>query len=104
MEPTFDRNGDPTDATLEVIQYWNMHDFEGLAKYVCAAWSCDYGLFALTHDEAGRFVLKLVTGGWSSNESIIVAMRLNVAWWMINWEMSKRGGAHRFEQPDWIGI
>ena len=91
MRATFDGDGYPSDETLEAITNWNGDDYEGLARFACDAWNNDYGLFV--YEEAH---LKLVTGGWSGNESVISAMRANLVWWMLFWYLSKRGGSYEF--------
>jgi len=88
---TFDGDGYPSEETLEAITEWKSDDYEGLARFVCGAWNNDYGLFV--YEEVH---LKLVTGGWSGNESVISAMRANLVWWMLFWHLSKRGGSHEF--------
>ena len=97
MRATFDASGDPTDETLTIIEGWPMNDYEGLARFVCDTWNNDYGLFTYSEE---RF--KLVTGGWSGNESVIAAMMGNSLWWYMYWSMSKRGGLYEFE-PQVVG-
>lgn len=93
--PTFDKDGYPTDETLSIIETWNFRDFDGLVDYVTEAWS-DYGT-AYIHEAEGKYIeLQLTTGGWSGNESIIMAMERNLAWWGLHWFQSTRGGKHNF--------
>jgi len=89
-EVTFDKNGYPTEETLAIIRAWDAYDFSGLATFVCEAWH-KHGTFTMTIDR-----LKMVTGGWSGNESIISAMGQNTTWWTLHWWSSQRGGYHEF--------
>lgn len=42
--------------------------------------------------------LELHTGGWSGNEEII-SILANSLFWIMCWEMTKRGGHYYFELP-----
>lgn len=44
---------------------------------------------------------KLITGGWSDNESIVIAMKVNGIMWASCWEMSCAGGSHEFKYVGW---
>jgi hypothetical protein len=39
------------------------------------------------------------TGGWSGNEEIINALRLNPCFWPLYWHSARRGGHYVFEIP-----
>ena len=93
-KPTFDRHGYPTEDTCDKIKNWNPLDPVGLFKFVKAAWS-DTGCIREPEDN----VIELITGGWSGNEELIGALQSNVAW-PLCWQMSQRGGMHRFEIPE----
>lgn len=41
----------------------------------------------------------LVTGGWSGNEDLIVALRDNHVFWSLCWYSSNRAGVHVFRLP-----
>lgn len=95
LQPTFDRDGYPTDETLTVITTWPIEDADGWIKFIISAWS-DTG--RIWHDDNAD--LHMATGGWSGNESIIHAMRDNHILWMRLWKSSHRGGKFVFELPD----
>lgn len=96
-EPTFDCNGYPTDETMHIITNWDYHDVAGWLDYIRAAWNHNQGRIW----QEGGF-LKLATGGWSGNESIIAAMQENYMLWSLLWESSHRGGLKvlRLTKPD----
>jgi hypothetical protein len=92
--PTFDRDGYPTDETLQAIRDWPHTDHAGLIEYVREAWS-DYGRM---WEQDG--MLKLATGGWSGNESITSALSGNAIFMALWWESSHRGGLEVFRMPN----
>lgn len=71
-EPSFDRDGYPTDQTLQVITEWDYHDLPGLMAYIAKAWK--YPNWA-REVRPGRWVFS--TGGWSGNEKLMSALRSN---------------------------
>ena len=76
MTPAFDRDGYPTEWTLEAIESWPAvprHDWYKLLNFMQAAWRDSYG--RVTH---GGRSWEFITGGWSGNESIIAALRQNI--------------------------
>lgn len=94
IEPTFDRDGYPTEETLEAIRQWSYCDMSGLMEFVREAWEySDY----VTRE--GR-KLELHTGGWSGNESLITALQDNALFWATCWEKSERGGHFWFSLPE----
>lgn len=53
----------------------------------------------VVHAEDGDAFLRLATGGWSGNESIVAALRKN---WMAHalcWQFTSRGGLHIYRLP-----
>ena len=108
-EPTFDRDGYPTDETLDAITKWDVGDLTGLFRFLTAAWS-EYGQYTDQLSDSEREVagvegehqlVRLVTGGWSGNESLLAALEQNtVAYWMT-WRLSALGGLHIFEVRAW---
>lgn len=104
--PTYDSDGYPTDDTLEAIE--QTADPAAALYYLAAAWQSFYGsvCFTLSPSEAdivdrdGGKYLRLSTGGWSGNESLIEAYRHNRIAWMMTWQLSARGGLFIFRYPD----
>lgn len=94
-EPSFDKDGYPTEETLEAIRDWPHKDYRGLMEFVCKAWHYDEPYAKL----CGR-ALQLHTGGWSGNESLLEALHGNVMFWRICWMKSERGGHYWFELPE----
>jgi len=92
--PSFDRDGYPTDETLERIEKWDAWDSGGLIEFIEQAWH------SFGDVRRNGTIVELVTGGWSGNESLISAFRTNSVAWAVCWEMSQRGGLHRFEIPE----
>lgn len=96
MSPEFDKDGYPTEATLEAIKQWPHTDFAGLMDFCGEAWRYpDY--WDRTFN--GRRI-EAHTGGWSGNESIVTALQDNFIFWTICWMESKRGGHFVFELPE----
>ncbi len=90
----FDKDGYPTDETLEKIKSWPDTNFDGLMQFVEAAWYYpDY--FSLDQDG----VYHISTGGWSGNEEVINALGENTMFWLMCWKSSRRGGHYEFEVP-----
>ena len=94
LSPVFDADGYPTDETLTAIRDWPYTDHGGLVEYVREAWS-DYGRM---WEEDG--MLRLATGGWSGNESIISSLKANAMFMAMWWESSHRGGLEVFRMQN----
>ncbi len=91
-EPTFDTDGYPTEATLKEIEMWPYNDVVGFFRFIEQAWS-----YSNYFTKEGRDI-KMSTGGWSGNESIMGAMKGNVNHiWRFTWVSSRRGGHYEFE-------
>jgi hypothetical protein len=90
--PTFDKDGYPTDDTLEAITDWPMDDIDGWFAFIEEAW------YYPQYFKRDGNMINLSTGGWSGNESIISAMTDNVNWRMT-WRVITRGGHYEFELP-----
>lgn len=93
-EPTFDRDGYPTEETLEAIQNWDYHDLDGLFNFIEEAWSYPEYFHREVVEE--KVIVMMSTGGWSGNEDIIQAMKENFYVWALVWEVIKRGGHYTF--------
>jgi hypothetical protein len=99
-----DQDGYPTEETLKKITEWDWHDVNGLAEYIVATWHYGEPLAQLSDwrkDDIGAEYreLRLATGGWSGNESIIAALNDNTMFGMICWYLSQRGGLHIYHVP-----
>ena len=110
-EPTFDKDGYPTEETLRVIQEWP-HPFTGLRAYVKECWRYDDHIRVATVDDfpasceleksvifKPSYATVLITGGWSGNESIVGALESNLPFYGMSWIASYRGGKHLFQFP-----
>lgn len=98
--PSFDKNGYPTDETLETIKAWPSDQLPALLEYVREAW-CDYGCI---RDDDRKNTVELVTGGWSGNESILSALMENRIFWAMYWDSSHRGGLVVLRMPPVLDV
>lgn len=88
----------PTEEELKKIQEWPLEsyaDYVALAEYVVSIWHWGHPWAQITGKRVKT--LRLATGGWSGNESIIAALDKNIMFGMVCWEMSKRGGLHIYK-------
>lgn len=96
--PEFDKDGYPTESTLDAIRNWPISDPFGLARFVMDAWNYDnYATLSPVPDDGeyvhpGEMELRLETGGWSGNEDLGSALQENTMFGMLYWYVSKRGG------------
>lgn len=91
---TFYSKDYPTEEWLDALakaEAVSSEQRRAIAKAVIAAWN--YG--APPIDEHG--ILRLATGGWSGNESIIGALQKNWLWWAMCWQSSHHGGLYFFQ-------
>lgn len=103
MSPEFDADGYPTDHTLQMITDWSYNDLGGMLRFAELCFDKHYGSWKsitmanLSHDAPfASQCLRVRTGGWSGNESVVDAMMLNRAFAASHWEMSARGGLYIF--------
>ncbi len=89
--PTFDRDGYPSDETLETIEKWDFRDWKGFVRFLGCAFS-RYGRFELK-----GCTLEMATGGWSGNEDVVYAFQKNFILHSQMWESSHRGGLHVYD-------
>jgi hypothetical protein len=103
LEPTFDRDGYPTEETLKIIAEWDCVGKDNqinLLKYVQKCWRYDNfftveeGTVDMYHTNVLRY--NISTGGWSGNESLISALEENHLFWALCWVQSRRGGHYIF--------
>jgi hypothetical protein len=104
--PTFDRNGDPTDATLAAIASWEPdYDVHGnpwkmYIQFCREAWNMEMGAIREELDEDGKTLLCFVSGGWSANEAVLNAMQRNLMFNAMCWHSSYRGGLVKYSMLD----
>lgn len=91
-EPSFNRDQDPSDETLERIQHWP-YPFTGLPEFIRGSWQYK----DLVEWHGGMMTLS--TGGCSSNEMIIGALEANYIFWSMCWRKSEVGGHYAFNLP-----
>lgn len=85
----------PSEQELDAIREWRREDFRGLLGFVRDRWwpDRDYGW----QEDGRRYAI--ATGGWSGNEELVAALKQNTMFWMLCWQMSRRGGYYEFEVP-----
>lgn len=94
-----DKDGYPTEETLDLIRNWTYTDFNGLMDFVISLWLYPYcvediKVFNVFDNEVRE--INISTGGWSGHEEIIGELKANAMFWLCCWEESKRGGHYRF--------
>lgn len=107
-EPTFDRDGYPTDETLERIAAWPIEtmrdaadamDFAGRAWSYPDYWECEPRWDDPEWSDHPRRVYRFSTGGWSGNESIVAAIEGNTMLQMLGAYSWRRGGHYEYRFP-----
>lgn len=109
IEPTFDRDGYPTDETLERIRTWDVKTFTDMAEAMDFAgrawsypdrWDC---IESETDPDSGHWppsrVYRFSTGGWSGNESIVSAIEGNQMLQIVGAWSWRRGGHYEYRFP-----
>jgi hypothetical protein len=107
LMPQYDDDGYPTDDTVKTIEDWPYQDITGALDFVAAAWHWpDFVSYELSAHEAGVLradpgdrYLRLATGGWSGNETLIAALRTNRMIHALSWRLDAVGGLHIYEYP-----
>jgi hypothetical protein len=100
-----DEHGYPEETEFERIKTWDFREktVQNFLAEIERLWHWpDWG-FKLEKEghknvlgnPAWRLILH--TGGWSGNESIVVAMEKNFIFWTMTWLSSRRGGHYEFE-------
>lgn len=98
-----DEDGYPTEAALQIIENWDLHDPRGWFEFIESIWhlkSWGWSKQREPHDwDKERMVDRwyISTAGWSGNESIIRAMEKTDWLWHMHWEQSRRGGHYIFQ-------
>lgn len=94
----------PTEEELNQIKNWDYKDLNGLVEFVKSIWKWPESIVHRepTTDEFRHKYreLRLATGGWSGNESIIAALDGNFMFSAICWQSSHRGGLHIYHIKD----
>ncbi len=108
----FEIDGDyPSEASLNRIEKWPIGSFEdthAVLDFVKSLWH--WPDFGVSHElraeealvvgaESGQRFLRLATGGWSGNESIISAMEGNRLLHAFTWRLDALGGLHIYAYP-----
>lgn len=90
-EPTFDREGYPSDETLDAIQHWQLKDIkkdpEELLEFIRKAWS-----YPERAQNVRPGIWTFSTGGWSGNESLLDAFYQNINWTFLSWRSIRLSG------------
>lgn len=95
-----DGDGYPTDEALQTLI-----DYEGrprgFIELVHSMWTHGSAEPERMTDEFGREVYRwrLITGGWSGNETTIGVIQERTMFWFRFWRMSLRGGLYEFDIP-----
>jgi NTP pyrophosphatase (non-canonical NTP hydrolase) len=90
-----DSDGYPDEAELTRISEWrdDRFDWSGLMAFIRPLWR--YAEDGYWKQQGSLY--RLVTGGWSGNESIIVALRANSLFWGTTFLAEVVGGLYWFE-------
>jgi hypothetical protein len=103
-EPEFDRDGYPTEATLQALRDWPVSEANGALDFMAAAWhwsksgvsrKLSSSEVKIVNAEPGDRFLRFATGGWSGNEELLAAFEGTINW-TLTWCLSARGGLHIF--------
>ena len=107
-EATFDKDGYPTDETLERIRTWDIKtmrdaaeamDFAGSAWSYPDRWECIERWEDPDWPSHPKRVCRFSTGGWSGNESIVDAIEGNQMLQMLGAWSWQRGGHYEYRFP-----
>ncbi len=87
-----DGYGYPTEEALEQIAQYSGDHTELMSQISFLL--KEYGYCRL---EESSNIWSVATGGWSGNESVIMALKSNRLFWRTCWYLTKRGGYYEFE-------
>ena len=90
--PTFDKDGYPSEETLDAIRNWPFEKLSELFDFIGEGWEWGDKMWIR---EGNKITAN--TGGWSGNESLIGALGDNFIAWSLCWVLSSRGGHFEFE-------
>jgi hypothetical protein len=101
--PTFDSDGYPSDETLNYIAYWYTHNGwtpKEFLQFCEEAFNKHYGSWTVIEHYSSDFFndkpftsLRIATGGWSGNESLVSQMEKTI-FWSVLWRASACGGLY----------
>jgi hypothetical protein len=96
-----DAEGYPDEQELEKIAKWPFKDMHNCMEFIRERWNWGEDYCPKEDVEiGGRLVTRytFITGGWSGNEDLILALTSNFMgnYYYIRWQ---RGGKHEFEIP-----
>ena len=103
MNPTFDKNGYPTEETLKAVSNWDIKDLPGLFFFLKQAW-CYPDRVTYTNEYTFVPIGKMKniwyfsTGGWSGHEDLISALHENTIVWWCCFVQHTRGGHYWFQE------
>jgi hypothetical protein len=98
MEPSFDKDGYPTEDTLVEVENWDYKDGYALFKFIQLSWRY-LTYFTQEEDEKYGPIYRISTGGWSGNESLIEALQANRMIQSLYWISSTRNGHYIYKVP-----
>jgi hypothetical protein len=98
VDEFFDEDGYPNEHALDTIAKWDWRHTDECFEFVRQMWRWNDIMWTQT-DDGERIIYHISTGGWSGNESLVMALRENHVIWMFTWVQSQRGGHHIFELP-----
>lgn len=85
--PTLDKEGYPTEETLEAIKKWDIKDIEGCLQFISDAWYYEDGAKKVRDG-----IWTFATCGWSGNESLLYAFYESMVWLMLSWQSIQLSG------------
>jgi len=91
----------PTDEEVDRVRTWafeakgSFEDFMAYVKSIGRYWPNEF--FGWEQDGRTYYIS---TGGWSGNEEILGAMKVNLIFWTVCRVESRRGGHYVFELPN----
>ncbi len=90
----------PSEKDLYKIRHWDYKDVRGLFNFIENLESMKHmGSFKRSILPDGRERIRIATGGWSGNESIIAALGNNPIIGVFYWQLSARGGLEIYIIP-----
>lgn len=89
-EPTFDKDGYPTEETLQALRNWPAETIKDAVPFIARAW-----YYPNMAEETRPGLWAFATGGWSGNEDLMAAFWGNINTALLRWErLYVSGGLH----------